>query len=217
MKVEANVIAHQESMTCKEIGQVLVGRLTHYADDPDGIVLALPNGSLVIASVVSELLQIPMEVFVARTLCAPCNCHCTIGAVTESGVVHMDQTVIARQECLPRELRAHIEREIEAQRARIARQLAFLRSGRELPNLTGRHVLFVDDGTAPSVILIGVIEALQRLGTGRLVAAIPIGTHRVVQDIEQRVDELIIPLDLGRSFYPTYPPTNPPTSRTPGV
>jgi putative phosphoribosyl transferase len=135
-----------------------------------------------------------MDVFVARTLCAPCNCRCTIGALTESGVVYIDQSVIAKQECLHRELRAHIEREIQTQRVRIARQLAFLRSGRELPNLTGRHVLFVDDGTAPSVILIGEIEALHRLGTGRLVAAIPIGTPPVVQDIKQRVDELIIPL-----------------------
>lgn len=201
-------------MTCGEIGHVVAGRLTHYADDPAGIVLALPNGSLVIASVVSELLQIPMEVFVARTLCAPCNCHCTIGVVTESGVVYMDQTVIAKQECLPRELRAHIEREIQAQRVRIARQLAFLRSGRELPNLTGRHVLFVDDGTAPSVILIGVIEALHRLGTGRLVAAIQPGTQPVVQDIEQRVDELIIPMRSRPSSSPTYIPTNLPTSRT---
>jgi putative phosphoribosyl transferase len=194
MRVEENLNAPQHSMTCKEVGQVLVGRLLHYADDPDGIVLALPNGSLAIASVVSDLLQLPMEVFVARTLCAPCNCHCTIGAVTESGVVYMDQSVIARQECLHRELRAHIEREIQAQQARIVRQLVFLRSGRELPNLTGRHVLFVDDGTAPSVILFGVIEALHRLGTGRLVAAIPIGTDTMVRDIEQQVDELIIPL-----------------------
>jgi hypothetical protein len=46
MKVQENVNAPKESMTCKEIWQVLVGRLSHYADDPFGIVLALPNGSL---------------------------------------------------------------------------------------------------------------------------------------------------------------------------
>jgi putative phosphoribosyl transferase len=197
MKVEENVNAPQESTTRKEVGQVFAGRLLHYADDPDGIVLTLPNGSLAIASVVRKMLQIPMDVFVARTLCAPCNCHCTIGAVTENGVVYMDQDVIARQECPHRELRAHIEREIQSQQVRIARQLAFLRSGRELPNLIGRHVLFLDDGTAPSVILFGVIQALRRLRTGRLVVAIPLGTHPVVQDIKHRVDELIVPSQVS--------------------
>ena len=172
--------------------QTLVGRLAHYADDPEGIVLALPGRGLALATTIGERLRIPVEVFIARSLRAPCDCPCTIGVLTESDVVHLDASVIARQQWLHRELRAHIEREMQVQRAEIIRQRQFLRSGCGLPNLTGRHALFVDDGAASSATLLATIEALRRLGVGRIVAALPVKPPPVLQNIRQRVDEMIV-------------------------
>ncbi len=130
--------------------------------------MALPNGGLVAASL-SGLLRIPVEVFIANDLRAPCHCPCTIGAWTETDVVYMDESRISR---LYLELRAHIEREIKVQRAEIALQRQFLRSGCGLPDLTGRHVLFIDDGTAAPTTLFASIEAFRKLGAGKIVDAV---------------------------------------------
>jgi putative phosphoribosyl transferase len=182
----------QESLGVDGLARMLAVRLVHYMDDPDRIILALPKDRLGLASALSDRLRIPCETFIARPLRAPCECPCTIGALTETGVVYLDPEVISRQSWLHRELRAHIEREIQAQRIGIARQSAQLRTGRGLPDLTGRHVLFIDEGKTPSAVLFAVIEALRRLHAARIVAAIPMEINSLTPEIRHRVDEFLL-------------------------
>ena len=194
----------QEPLSIRRAVQALSDRMLHYTADPEGIALALPNRSLAMAFSISKLLQIPMDVFVVRTLRAPCNCPCIIGALTESDVVYLDQNVVARQEWLHRELRAHIEKEIQTHRAEIVRQATYLRVGRQLSNLARRDVLFIDDGSAPLATMFASIETFRRLHARRIVVAIPMQTSPVIRSIRQRVDELIVPSPLiaSRSGYP---------------
>ena len=85
----------------------------------------------------------------------------------------MDERVIARQQWPYRELRAYIERELQEQRAEIAQLKKTHRSPFGLPELGGRNVLFVNDGTATSTALIASIESFRMLGAGRIVLAVP--------------------------------------------
>ena len=165
--------------------------LAQYADDPKAMALALPNGSLAAPSRLSDMLRIQCEIFIARNLQAPCHCPCAIGGLTETDMLYLDQSVIASQGLLPRELRAYIEREVQVRREEIATQRLFLRSGRELQNLEGRNILLVDDGASSSSVLVASIQALRKLGAGRIAAAIRMTSSPALRDIQNRVDEII--------------------------
>lgn len=179
----------QESPAIETIAQVLADRLSRYANDPDGVVLTLPDNRGGLSTVVSDLLGLRRENFIVRALCAPCECACIIGALTETGVVYLDHNVISSQSLLQRELRAHIEREIQAQRIGIARQLAVLRPGLGFPDLAGRHVVFIDEGRTPSAVMLAIIEALRRMQAGRIIVATSREANESHAQIRQRADE----------------------------
>ncbi|HEU5014535.1 MAG TPA: hypothetical protein VFT66_18570 [Roseiflexaceae bacterium] len=52
-------------------GQHLAVRLSHYADQSDVLVLALPRGGVPVAFVVAEALHAPLDVFLVRKLGVP--------------------------------------------------------------------------------------------------------------------------------------------------
>jgi predicted phosphoribosyltransferase len=80
---------------------------------------------------------------------------------------------------------------MQEQRAQIARLKERHRSPYAIPELVGRNVLFVNDGTASSTSLIASIESFRLLGAGRIVLAVPDSTL-VTGDVEYRVDELVV-------------------------
>ena len=166
--------------------------LLQYREDPNGILMSLLQSGLGLASILSGMLHVPRHVFIAKDLRAPCHCCCSIGALTETNFVYMDQRVIAHQQWPYRELRAFIERAIQDQRADIARLKKLHRSPHGLPELVGRNVLFVNDGSASAPSLIASIESFRSLGAGRIVLAVPSNTMRIGKDIEHRVDEFIV-------------------------
>jgi len=182
--------AHRNLLDVEELAATMCGRLVRYREDPNSILLSLLNSGLGLASILSGLLHVPRHVFIAEKLNAPCKCPCSIGALTETNFIYMDNQVIARQQWPYRELRAYIERELQNQRAEIARQKQIHRAGFGLPEFGRRNVLFVNDGTADSTELIASIESFRRLGAARIVLAVP-DTIRVTRNIEDRVDDWV--------------------------
>jgi len=168
----------------------LAARLYRYANDPCGIILALPGCCFALPSLLSQRLRIPMDVFAVRPLRVPAESPCTIGAVTENGLVHLDADMISRQPWLHRELRAHIEREIQAARIEISCQRAARRAG-HITDLASRHVLFVDDGEATAAELLAILEAFHQLHAERIVAAIPEHISAATPAVRNHADEVI--------------------------
>ena len=166
--------------------------LQMYREDPNSLLLSLLQSGLGLASTLSGTLHVPRHIFIAKDLRAPCACPCSIGAVTETNFIYMDENVIARQQWPYRELREYIERQTEACRAEIARLRQTHRSPHGLPDLNGRNVLFVNDGTASSTSLIAAIGSFRSLGAGRIVLAMPSIARQIERDIEHRVDALIV-------------------------
>jgi predicted phosphoribosyltransferase len=186
MKAERNLL-HIEELAAR-----MSDRLLQYREDPNGILMSLLQSGLGLSSILSGTLHVPRHIFIAKDLRAPCPCPCSIGALTETNFVYMEESVIARQQWPYRELRAQIEKQMQEQRGEIARLKKIHRSPHGLPELAGRHVLFVNDGTASSAALIASIESFRLLGAGRIVLAVPSDFRRIASDIEQRVDELVI-------------------------
>lgn len=189
--------AQRHLLDIEEQAARISSRLLQYHEDPNGILISLLQSGLGLASILSGMLHVPRHIFIAKELRAPCKCPCWIGALTESNFTFMDDRVIHRQQWPYRELRAYIERELQEKRTEIARLKTIHRSPYGLPELRGRNVLFINDGTAPSTTLIASIESFRTLGAGRIVLALPSDSILIARDIEHRVDEFVVANPTG--------------------
>src|SRR3954451_24877652 len=151
-----------------DAGQQLADRLAEF-DLSTAAVLGLPRGGVPVAVEVGARLGAPVDVFVARKVGAPGHEELGIGAVAEgwSGLVITNGV---------RELGLDDSRMGElADRARreVRRRVELYRRGRELPELTGRDVILVDDGVATGVTAEAALQALGERQPGRLILAVP--------------------------------------------
>ena len=68
-----------------EAGRVLASELSDYEDSPDGVILGLPRGGVVVAFAIQQALHLPLDVFITRKLRAPENPEFALGALAETG------------------------------------------------------------------------------------------------------------------------------------
>src|ERR1700681_3888685 len=74
-------------------GRVLAEKLSHYRDNPDVIVLALPRGGVPVAFEVAQALRAPLDVFIVRKLGVPGHEEYAMGAIASGGVRIMNSDV----------------------------------------------------------------------------------------------------------------------------
>lgn len=171
-----------------EAGQKLADALRRYANRSDVLVLAIPRGGVLVGLEISRALQLPLDVLITRKIGAPGNPELALGALTETGYVHLNQDILA---FVPNWAR-YVEQERMRQEEEIRRRRELYRQGRPLPALTGRTVLLVDDGVATGATYLASIAALKAAGTARIVAALPVAPPETAQKIRGYVDDCVI-------------------------
>jgi putative phosphoribosyl transferase len=172
----------------EEAGRTLAEKLSHYRNDPTGLILALPRGGVAVGYQLSLALHIPLDVFITRKIGAPGNPEYAIGAVAETGSRYLNQEAISSFDLSRHEL----ERLIHAQEKEIARRRDLYRQGRPLPQLTGRTVFLVDDGIATGSTFIASALAIRNLKPRHLVGVIPVGPPSTMREVQAHVNELIV-------------------------
>lgn len=185
--------------TRQEAGRVLAERLIAYRDQKDAVVLALPRGGVAVAYPISLALHLPLDVFITRKLGAPGNPEYAIGAVAETGMVHLNP---GSQEVLQSlgATSGYLEQAIAAQRMEITRRQSLYRRGRPIPAVSGRTVILVDDGIATGATFLASVSALRGRAPARLVAALPVGPSDTLAEVRRQVDELVVLLQPETLF-----------------
>jgi predicted phosphoribosyltransferase len=179
-----------------EAGRRLAELLGAYRGCPGGLVLAVPRGGVVVGQEISLALRLPLDVFITRKLGAPDNPELAVGALAETGYLHLNREVL---DIFPSFAR-HVEGERRRQEGEIARRRALYRGGRELPSLRGRTVILVDDGVATGATYLASVRALRAGGVGRLVAALPVAPPDTAARIAAAVDDGVI-AETPEPFY----------------
>lgn len=175
----------------EEAGRILARQLARYRHDPQALILALPRGGVAVGYAVSLMLHLPLDVFITRKLGAPGNPEFAIGALAETGTVYFNPQagdIVSALRDKPDDLNSIIHE----QRLEIARRQSLYRGGRDLPDLTHRTVLLVDDGIATGSTFFATVEGLRQSGLRELVAAIPVGPPETLHQLRQMVDELVV-------------------------
>lgn len=187
-------------------GTELARKLERYGGAKDTIVVGLARGGVAVAAALGEKLNLPCEVFVSRKLSTPEDRQRALGAVTEAGVVFIDEAVLSTEPWLPRELRRYIEEELQLREKDVVRRCACYRSGRRLPDFRDQTVIAVDDGAFTGATFVAAVQSLRKMGARYLVGGLPVAPKCAVRQIRPLSDELVVLLapttieDLGHYY-----------------
>lgn len=153
----------------------------------DPIVLALPRGGVPVGYEVARVLRAPLDVLVVRKLGAPGQEELAIGAVASGGSDYFNRELIgALQLSQPEveEIRKRATREVERRTGRY-------RGERPWPELHGRSVIVVDDGSATGATALVAVAALRHHRPAEIIVALPVAPAEACRQLEAVADRVV--------------------------
>ncbi|RDE12545.1 MAG: phosphoribosyltransferase [Candidatus Thorarchaeota archaeon] len=179
-------------------GQVLAEELRRInIPGPSCLILAVPNGGVVVAEAVAQSLRADLDVIIVRKLQIPNNTEAGFGALTSFGNVILNDELV-------RSLRLDektIEHVIAKTRVQVSeRQRAFSGlAGTSDPS--GKDTILVDDGLASGYTMIAAVQSLTALSPASITVAVPTAHDTSVERVRPLVNHLVCPrIESGWSF-----------------
>lgn len=178
-----------------EAGQILAGQIVKEIQGievENPVVVGLPRGGVVVAHEVAKRLDCGLDVLVAGKLRAPDNPEFAIGAITEDGLVYLNESTLSMFNAGELYIEAEKKERLSALRQRLKN---YRKVKKKIP-LKGRTVIIVDDGLATGSTMISAIQAAHAEAAKKIIAAIPGGPEDTVRRIESmpEVTAVICPL-----------------------
>lgn len=191
-----------------EAGKMLTSALMDYAGG-DAVVLAIPRGGVVVGYEVANKLRLCLDLIVPRKIGAPHNPELAIGAVTEDGIVMIENRLVEYLGVS----RSYIEEECDMQRLEIIRRLKRYRGDLPYPNLQGRVVIIVDDGIATGATIRAALASVRKKGPQSVVIAVPVAPLSTIRGLEEAADRVVClstpePFFAVGQFYRNFPQTS---------
>lgn len=181
-----------------EAGQRLASLLIDLIEpDPDEstprpVVLALPRGGVPVAAPIAERFGLALDIVAVRKLGVPSQPELAMGAVARIGdrvALLRNPTAITATRISEETFQAVLRAELDE----LDRRHEELRRDRPAIALADRTVIIVDDGLATGTTLLVAVEAVRRAGATKIIAAVPVGSPRAVEQLRSRVAELVCP------------------------
>ncbi len=169
----------------REAGGALAESLSDYASS-DALVMAIPSGGVPVAVEISRMLQLSLDVIVVRKVQLPEDPEAGFGAVGPDGAVVLNEYLMEATRM------SHVVKEEQIAKARraVAFREHFFRSDQPYPDLDGKVVILVDDGLASGYTMLAAISFVRSKGARKVVVAVPTGSERAVELVQERADEV---------------------------
>jgi len=171
----------------REAGNQLASRLREYKDELGVLVLALPRGGVATGYEIARALNVPLDIVIVRKLGFPGQPELGIGAISETGTVILNESIISTYG-VPKD---YIDHEISRQKEEITRRVKLYRKGKKLLSLEGKTIILVDDGVATGATIKAAIATLKKEKLKKLVVALPVAPPGVADELKQMVDTFI--------------------------
>ncbi len=168
-----------------DAGMQLAEKLQEYKDDSNTIVFAIPRGGVIIADVVCDQLNLPMDIVVTRKIGAPFNEEFAIGAVDSNGGKIINHNAINMIRVSDEYIEKEAKRKAEEARSRLKKY----RGSDEYGPLSGKKALLVDDGIATGYTIMAAINFLRELKPAKLILCTPVIAPDTLAEMEKLVDE----------------------------
>ncbi len=186
----------QVFMDRSHAGRLLAERLLGYRGQKVHL-FAIPAGGVPVAAEIARGLALPLDLIIVRKIQLPYTTEAGFGALNPAGEAIFNEELLQRIHLSPEDIATQTEKTAAVIRRREER----LRGGRPYPELAGEPAIVVDDGLASGYTMRAAVQFLKRQGAGRIIAAVPTGSLRTVQDLLPLVDELLcLNVRFGWSF-----------------
>ncbi|MEW6765872.1 MAG: phosphoribosyltransferase family protein [Pseudomonadota bacterium] len=150
------------------------------------LILAIPRGAVPMGAILADTLEGDLDVVLVRKLGAPDNPEYALGAIDESGTVHITDQY-AWDSLSPETSKALIEREL----ATLGKRRASYTPVRPPLDPKDRVVIVVDDGVATGATVMAALTAIRRRHPARLILAIGVAPPHTLERLRSLVDELV--------------------------
>ena len=144
------------------------------------LVLGLPRGGVVVAAEAARELKLPLDVLVVRKIGHPSQREFAVGALAEPDVVLLDDESLHQFPVG----RAELDKIIEEEKVRLGgycRQFHFLKR----PQVDGRNVLLVDDGSATGATAEVAVVSVRRQYPKIILIAAPVASPQAVERLRR--------------------------------
>jgi len=152
------------------------------------IVLGIPRGGVIIASVIATKLDASLDIIIPRKLRAPHNEEVAIGSIMEEGIAYLSTDLVKTLDISSE----YIEKEKAEQIEEIRRRTALYRQ--QQANLQSKSssqstVIIADDGAATgATIIIAARWIRKNHSPKRLIIAVPVVPKQVVKLLKNEAD-----------------------------
>jgi predicted phosphoribosyltransferase len=169
-----------------EAGRRLGERL-HQFRGSEVIVFAIPRGGVPVAIEVARRLDSPLDIVVPRKIAIPHNPEAGYGAVTEDGVIVLNEP-LTKQLGLTE---PQIQGQAEGVREEIRKRSALYRGRPQAPPVRGKTAIIVDDGLASGFTMVAAIRSVERREAASIVVAVPVASGTAYDLIRPLTHELV--------------------------
>ena len=170
-----------------QAGQVLAQELSHYANNPDVVVLALPRGGVPVGFEVASTLNAPLDIIVVRKLGVPDREELAMGAIATGDVRVLNQEIIDWLQIPP----AVIDRVTELQTMELHRREQAYRGTMPPLEIAGKIVILVDDGIATGSTARAAVEVVRSRNAQRVVIAVPTAPVSTIKELRNVADDFV--------------------------
>ena len=145
---------------------------------------------------VAGALGLRLDIVVPRKIPIPDNPEAGYGAVTEDGIIVLNEPLVERLGLGER----LIKRQADEVMAEIGRRLSLYRTRLRATRVEGKTAIVIDDGLASGYTMLAAIGSMRRRGARKVVAATPVASSHARDLVRSSADELVIP--FVSSVYP---------------
>lgn len=173
----------------------LAAKLIQYKDNQDVVILAVPRGGLELGSVLSQELNVPLDVIFTKKIGYPGNPEYAIGAVSLEGII-VDKRFLNFSE----DMNEYIQREAVRIRELLEKRYRAYRGDKPPLDLKDKIVIVTDDGVATGSTLSATLDLIRKSSARKLIVAIPVAPREAVKSLREKADEVICLL-VPKAFF----------------
>ena len=168
-----------------DAGKKLASALVRFGD-ADTVIYALPRGGVPVGFEVAQVLGAPLDFIITRKIGHPRNPEYAVCAITEEGEMLCDEQ--ERATINPEWL----AREAERQKEEACRRRKIYFGERAHISAKGKRAILIDDGAATGLTLRAAMQSVRKENPKKLIVAIPVAPHDVVEILCREADEVIV-------------------------